>query len=139
MIFNISVYETLVCVDLGILVFICLFLFACGDIACFYWKMEMKKLYRKVRKDKELECEHEESLRYKERRSVNSLINLRSSSYLIKTILLTNNYLLISFQPGTAATCLKKNQKDFFSWSTSVQMLKWIVPTVWRENLYWKI
>jgi hypothetical protein len=70
MIFNISVYETLVCVDLGILVFICLFLFACGDIACFYWKMEMKKLYRKVRKDKELECEHEESLRYKKRRSV---------------------------------------------------------------------
>ena len=86
MIFNISVYETLICVDLGILVFICLFLFACGDIASFYWKMEMKKIFRKVEKDIELECEHEESLRYKKRRSVNNLINLRSSSYLAKTI-----------------------------------------------------
>ena len=76
MIFNISVYETLICVDLGILVFICLFLFACGDIASFYWKMEMKKIFRKVEKDIELECEHEESLRYKKRRSVNNLINL---------------------------------------------------------------
>ena len=36
MIFNISVYETLICVDLGILVFLCFFLFAFGDIACFY-------------------------------------------------------------------------------------------------------
>ena len=64
LIFNFSVYETLICIDLGTLVFIFLFLFACGDIVSFYYTMEMRKLYRKVKTEMELESEEEQSFRY---------------------------------------------------------------------------
>ena len=68
LLFNISVYETLICVDLGTLVFILLFLYACADIVCFYWKMKMVKLYKKVKKDLEIEYGQDEILMHSEKR-----------------------------------------------------------------------
>ena len=62
LIFDLSFYETFICIDLGTLVFIFIFLFACRDIFCFYWKKKMKKLYRKVKLELELEYEQEEFL-----------------------------------------------------------------------------
>ena len=68
LLFNISVYETMICVDLGTLVFILLFLYACADIVCFYWKMKMVKIYEKVKKDIEIEYGQEEGLIHNEKR-----------------------------------------------------------------------
>ena len=59
MLFNFSVYETLVCVDLGTLVFIILFLCACGDILCWHWQARIMKIYRKVKRDVEMELGQE--------------------------------------------------------------------------------
>ena len=55
MLFNFSVYEYFVCVDLGTLVFIILFLCACGDIMCWHWQAKIMKIYRKVKRDVEME------------------------------------------------------------------------------------
>jgi len=63
MLFNFSVYETLVCVDLGTLVFIILFLYACGDILCWHWQARIMKIYRKVKKDVEMELDQENNAR----------------------------------------------------------------------------
>ena len=60
LIFNLSFYETFICIDLGSLVFIFIFLFACRDIFCFYWKKKMKKIYRKVKNELELEYEYKQ-------------------------------------------------------------------------------
>ena len=60
LIFNLSFYETFICIDLGTLVFIFIFFFACRDIFCFYWKKKMKKIYRKVKNELELEYEYKQ-------------------------------------------------------------------------------
>jgi len=51
MLFNLAVYETLVCVDLGTLVFVILFLCACGDILCWHWQAQVMKIYKKVKRE----------------------------------------------------------------------------------------
>ena len=58
LIFDLSFYETFIRIDLGSLVFIFIFFCACRDIFCFYWKKKMKKIYRKVKNELELEYEY---------------------------------------------------------------------------------
>ena len=59
-----SIYEALLHMDVGTVSFILLFFLACGEVACYYWKMEMKKTFRKVKKQMELEGFNDAHLRY---------------------------------------------------------------------------
>ena len=63
MLFNFSVYRTLVCIDLVTHVFIILFLFACGDILRWHWQTQVMKMYRKVKREVERDLRQVETSR----------------------------------------------------------------------------
>ena len=66
-----SIFRAIQSIDWGTLVFVVLFLFACGESTSFYCKMKMRKMYRKLKKEIEmerLEIEEEQNLKNEKRR-----------------------------------------------------------------------